>query len=104
MLSRYVPKLYAYASSAISATGDRHLQEKLDKLIGVWDSSRYFDDNCQKQMRNTSATLTAEQTIIQAEQQRITVELQLEMEATLKGYEKQHQVRNRTSRLDSVLP
>jgi hypothetical protein len=72
---------------------DRHLQEKLDKLVGVWESSDYFDANCQKQIRksNLPTIIANEQSIVAVEQQRIAqVELQLEMEATLKGYEKQH--------------
>jgi len=87
-----VPKLYAHASASISTLPDRHLQEKLDKLVGVWESSDYFDANCQKQIRKSNLTtiIANEQSIMAAEQQRIAVELQLEMEATLKGYEKQH--------------
>ena len=46
MLSRYVPKLYAYASNnagAISA-----FSEKLEKLVGVWEGHKYFDESCYK--------------------------------------------------------
>lgn len=50
MLSRYVPKLYAYASS--SPTLERSFSEKLDKLIGVWEGYKYFDDNCYKVKNN----------------------------------------------------
>lgn len=46
MLSRYVPKLYAFTAN--SPTADQTLSLKLDKLIGVWEGHKYFDDNCYK--------------------------------------------------------
>lgn len=46
MLSRYVPKLYAYASTSL--TIDTNCSNKLDKLVGVWEGYKYFDDNCYK--------------------------------------------------------
>ena len=41
-LSRYVPKLFAHA------TASANIADKLDKLIGVWEGSKYFDENCYK--------------------------------------------------------
>lgn len=50
MLSRYVPKLYAYASTSL--TIDKNCSNKLDKLVGVWEAYKYFDDNCYKVIFN----------------------------------------------------
>lgn len=49
MLSRYVPQLYAYSAS--SPTIDQSTSDKLDKLIGVWEGHKYFDDHCYKVTR-----------------------------------------------------
>jgi len=46
MLSRYVPKLYAYASN--NAGTINAFSEKLEKLVGVWEGHKYFDDSCFK--------------------------------------------------------
>lgn len=40
MLSRYVPKLYAYATT--STTLDSANNEKLEKLLGVWEGTLVF--------------------------------------------------------------
>lgn len=45
MLSRYVPKLYAYANNNSLNNG---FGEKLEKLLGVWEGHKYFDDSCYK--------------------------------------------------------
>ena len=45
MLSRYVPPMYAYT---VEASKDPGMQPKLEKLIGVWEGSKYFSDQCFK--------------------------------------------------------
>lgn len=44
LLSKYVPRLYAWAVS--SAANDTSLSEKLGKLVDVWRTNKYFDENC----------------------------------------------------------
>lgn len=45
MLSRYVPQLYAFTAQGAN---DPTLNEKLEKLVGVWEGHKYFDDGCYK--------------------------------------------------------
>ncbi|KAH7729724.1 G-patch domain containing protein [Aphelenchoides avenae] len=89
MLSRYVPKLYAFTAN--SPTADQTLSLKLDKLIGVWEGHKYFDDNCYKQLRNPSAIMTAEQATAAAEQQRFGADIDKEVMGTYNTYAAQHQ-------------
>ncbi|KAI1728509.1 surp module domain-containing protein [Ditylenchus destructor] len=88
-LSRYVPKLFAYASG--SSTIDNNCSEKLDKLVGVWEGYKYFDDKCYSQLRNPTAIMTAERATILAAQQKIGTEIDKEIAQTMNGYQKQHQ-------------
>ncbi|KAE9416317.1 hypothetical protein Angca_002460, partial [Angiostrongylus cantonensis] len=43
MLSRYVPQMYAFTAELST---DGMMQQKLDKLIGVWEGHNYFNDHC----------------------------------------------------------
>uniref|UniRef100_A0A914HPF2 Uncharacterized protein n=1 Tax=Globodera rostochiensis TaxID=31243 RepID=A0A914HPF2_GLORO len=90
MLSRYVPKLYAYACSSPTAASNNSFVDKLEKLVGVWEGHKYFDDGCYKQLRNPSATMLAEQTATVAEQHQLAAEVDKEIGETLGGYTKQH--------------
>lgn len=45
MLSRYVPQLYAFTAQGVK---EATVNEKLEKLIGVWEGHKYFDDGCYK--------------------------------------------------------
>lgn len=45
MLSRYVPQLYAFTAQGVK---EASVNEKLEKLIGVWEGHKYFDDGCYK--------------------------------------------------------
>ncbi|KAK6010580.1 surp module, partial [Ostertagia ostertagi] len=45
MLSRYVPQMYAFT---VELSQDGMMQQKLDKLIGVWEGHKYFNDQCFK--------------------------------------------------------
>lgn len=90
MLCRYVPKLYAYASASNGANNNNGLIEKLEKLVGVWEGHKYFDDGCFKQLRNPTAILTTEQASAVAEQQKLSAEVDKEIADTLGGYTKQH--------------
>jgi hypothetical protein len=111
MLCRYVPKLYAYASASNGANNNNGLTEKLEKLVGVWEGHKYFDDGCfkvnllleikmdlnselfssvVKQLRNPTAILTTEQASAVAEQQKLSAEVDKEIADTLGGYTKQH--------------
>lgn len=64
--------------------------EKLDKLVGVWEGHKYFDDGCYKQLRNPAATMAAEQAATMAEQHQLGTEVDKEIAETLGGYTKQH--------------
>ncbi|KAI1726739.1 surp module domain-containing protein [Ditylenchus destructor] len=88
-LSRYVPKLFAYASG--SSTIDNNSSEKLDKLVGVWEGYKYFDDKCYSQLRNPTAIMTAERATILGAQQKIGTDIDKEIAQTMNGYQKQHQ-------------
>lgn len=90
MLSRYVPKLYAYACSSPSAVANPSFVEKLEKLVGVWEGHKYFDDGCYKQLLNPAATMLAEQTATVAEQHQLATEVDKEIAETLTGFTKQH--------------
>ncbi|KAL3077169.1 hypothetical protein niasHS_013158 [Heterodera schachtii] len=90
MLSRYVPKLYAYACSSPMAASNNTFVDKLEKLVGVWEGHKYFDDGCYKQLRNPSATMLAEQTATVAEQHQLAAEVDKEIVDTLGAYTKQH--------------
>lgn len=46
MLSRYVPKMYAYAIHNVQ--GHPSVKEKLEKLMSLWESQKYFDENAYK--------------------------------------------------------
>ncbi|KAF7639861.1 hypothetical protein Mgra_00000781 [Meloidogyne graminicola] len=88
MLSRYVPKLYAYTTNnagAINAYSD-----KLDKLIGVWEGHKYFDESCFKQLRNPVAVIATEQATFFSDQQQLAIEVDKEIAETLSTYAKQH--------------
>ncbi len=45
MLSRYVPQLYSHAIHTIR---DISYKDKFEKLMDVWETQKYFDDNCYK--------------------------------------------------------
>lgn len=45
MLSRYVPQLYAFTAQGVK---EAIVNEKLEKLVGVWEGHKYFDDGCYK--------------------------------------------------------
>jgi hypothetical protein len=85
MLSRYVPKMYAHASSA------GNIAQKLDKLIGVWEGSKYFDENCYKQLMNPSGVLDNENILIMAERSQLGEQVETELRQTYMNYQKQHQ-------------
>nr|CAD2142111.1 unnamed protein product [Meloidogyne enterolobii] len=88
MLSRYVPKLYAYASN--NAGTINAFSEKLEKLVGVWEGHKYFDDSCFKQLRNPVAVIATEQATVAAYQSQLAIEVDKEIGETLGSYAKQH--------------
>ncbi|VDN44083.1 unnamed protein product [Gongylonema pulchrum] len=78
MLSRYVPQLYAFTAHGVK---EATVNEKLEKLIGVWEGHKYFDDGCYKNWKNAQ----------QAEYAKKAAEIHAQLLATYKGYEQQHQ-------------
>ncbi|KAJ1350484.1 hypothetical protein KIN20_006282 [Parelaphostrongylus tenuis] len=55
-----------YAFTAELST-DGMMQQKLDKLIGVWEGHNYFNDHCFKQLRNPGQIFTSAKAVQAAE-------------------------------------
>uniref|UniRef100_A0A9J2PDA4 G-patch domain-containing protein n=1 Tax=Ascaris lumbricoides TaxID=6252 RepID=A0A9J2PDA4_ASCLU len=87
MLSRYVPQLYAFTAYGVQ---DAALNEKLEKLIGVWEGHKYFDDGCYKQLRNPLLIYQNWKNAQQAEYAKKSAEIHAQLMATYRGYEQQH--------------
>ncbi|VDM46919.1 unnamed protein product [Toxocara canis] len=87
MLSRYVPQLYAFTAHGVQ---DAALNEKLEKLIGVWEGHKYFDDGCYKQLRNPLLIYQNWKNAQQAEYARKSAEIHAQLMGVYKGYEQQH--------------
>uniref|UniRef100_A0A158R4S8 Calcium homeostasis endoplasmic reticulum protein n=1 Tax=Syphacia muris TaxID=451379 RepID=A0A158R4S8_9BILA len=87
MLSRYVPQLYAFTAHGAS---DPSLNEKLEKLVGVWEGHKYFDDGCYKQLRNPLLIYQNWKNAQQAEYAKKAAEIHAQLVATCNGYERQH--------------
>uniref|UniRef100_A0A1I7VCH5 Calcium homeostasis endoplasmic reticulum protein n=1 Tax=Loa loa TaxID=7209 RepID=A0A1I7VCH5_LOALO len=88
MLSRYVPQLYAFTAQGVK---EAIVNEKLEKLIGVWEGHKYFDDGCYKQLRNPLLLYQNWKNAQQAEYAKKAAEIHAQLLATYKGYEQQHQ-------------
>ncbi|KAL3995445.1 Surp module family protein [Acanthocheilonema viteae] len=88
MLSRYVPQLYAFTAQGVK---ESVVNEKLEKLIGVWEGHKYFDDGCYKQLRNPLLLYQNWKNAQQAEYAKKAAEIHAQLLATYKGYEQQHQ-------------
>ncbi|VDK79050.1 unnamed protein product [Litomosoides sigmodontis] len=87
MLSRYVPQLYAFTAQGVK---EAIVNEKLEKLIGVWEGHKYFDDGCYKQLRNPLLLYQNWKNAQQAEYAKKAAEIHAQLLATYKGYEQQH--------------
>ncbi|VDM96091.1 unnamed protein product [Thelazia callipaeda] len=87
MLSRYVPQLYAFTAQGVK---DASVNEKLEKLIGVWEGHKYFDDGCYKQLRNPLLLYQNWKNAQQAEYAKLAIEIHAQLMATYNGYEQQH--------------
>uniref|UniRef100_A0A915AV04 Calcium homeostasis endoplasmic reticulum protein n=1 Tax=Parascaris univalens TaxID=6257 RepID=A0A915AV04_PARUN len=87
MLSRYVPQLYAFTAYGVQ---DAALNEKLEKLIGVWEGHKYFDDGCYKQLRNPLLIYQNWKNAQQAEYAKKSAEIHAQLMVTYRGYEQQH--------------
>ncbi|VIO94787.1 G-patch domain containing protein [Brugia malayi] len=88
MLSRYVPQLYAFTAQGVK---EAIVNEKLEKLVGVWEGHKYFDDGCYKQLRNPLLLYQNWKNAQQAEYAKKAAEIHAQLLATYKGYEQQHQ-------------
>ncbi|KAF8362497.1 tag-65 [Pristionchus pacificus] len=87
VLARYVPQLYAFAADNVK---DPQIVQKLDKLIGTWEGSKFFDDTVFKSLRNTAVIIQNYKTQTQAEHQKLCSEINQRLLKTFAGYEKQH--------------
>ncbi|VDK47871.1 unnamed protein product [Anisakis simplex] len=87
MLSRYVPQLYAFTAHGVK---DAALNEKLEKLVGVWEGHKYFDDGCYKQLRNPLLIYQNWKNAQQAEYAKKSAEIHAQLMSVYKGYEQQH--------------
>ncbi|KAI6183827.1 Calcium homeostasis endoplasmic reticulum protein [Aphelenchoides bicaudatus] len=84
MLSRYVPKMFAHATLM------PNISNKLEKLQSAFESSKFFDDNCYKQLNNPNLVLASENTMSVAEKSKIGDEVERELRQTYANYQKQH--------------
>ncbi|VDO80169.1 unnamed protein product [Heligmosomoides polygyrus] len=69
MLSRYVPQMYAFT---VELSTDGMMQQKLDKLIGVWEGHKYFNDQCFKQLRNPGQIYNSAKAVQAAEYAKVS--------------------------------
>ncbi|CAJ0605524.1 unnamed protein product [Cylicocyclus nassatus] len=87
MLSRYVPQMYAFT---VELSTDALMQQKLDKLIGVWEGHKYFNDQCFKQLRNPSQIYSSAKAVQAAEYAKLAADIEVNLQAMYAGYEQQH--------------
>ncbi|PAV58608.1 hypothetical protein WR25_16033 [Diploscapter pachys] len=87
MLSRYVPQMYAFS---FETTSDKSMQQKLEKLVGCWEGSHYFNDQCFKQLRNTAQIITNAKSTELAEYAKLANQIEVQLQAMYAGYEQQH--------------
>ncbi|WKX94487.1 hypothetical protein Q1695_011622 [Nippostrongylus brasiliensis] len=87
MLSRYVPQMYAFT---VELSTDGLMQQKLDKLIGVWEGHKYFNDQCFKQLRNPGQIYNSAKAVQAAEYAKLAVDIENNLQAMYSGYEEQH--------------
>ncbi|PIO76298.1 surp module [Teladorsagia circumcincta] len=87
MLSRYVPQMYAFT---VELSQDGMMQQKLDKLIGVWEGHKYFNDQCFKQLRNPGQIYNSAKAVQAAEYAKLAADIEVNLQAMYAGYEQQH--------------
>lgn len=87
MLSRYVPQMYAFT---VELSTDGMMQQKLDKLIGVWEGHKYFNDQCFKQLRNPGQIYNSAKAVQAAEYAKLAADIEVNLQTMYAGYEQQH--------------
>ncbi|CAB3411059.1 unnamed protein product [Caenorhabditis bovis] len=88
MLTRYVPKLYAYCMEYATSA---ELREKLEgKLAGEWEGRGYFNDSVFKQIRNPSSIVKQDQDAEICSYKTTAESIRSSLMATYEGYEQQH--------------
>ncbi|CAJ0586661.1 unnamed protein product, partial [Mesorhabditis spiculigera] len=88
MLSRYVPKMFAWISEA--AQNRASANEKLEKLVGTWEGHKYFNEQCFKQLRNPLHIYSSDRTALLTENRAVLQTIEAQLTAMLSGYEAQH--------------
>ncbi|CAO4376068.1 unnamed protein product [Caenorhabditis nigoni] len=88
MLTRYVPKMYAYC---IELSSSSELSNKLEgKLLGEWEGRGYFTDAVFKQLRNTVQIVSTDREIERSSYGAARESIRSNLLATFEAYEQQH--------------
>ena len=88
MLTRYVPKMYAYC---IELSTSSELSNKLEgKLLGEWEGRKYFTDSVFKMLRNTVQIVSSDRDYERSSYGAARESIRNNLMATFDAYDQQH--------------